>query len=533
MGSRRRRAEPERVRVAVARAAGLGSDRVPRSVQVREMVQVRETHISWVFLVGDRAYKLKKPLVLPFLDYGTPAKRRRMCREEVRLNRRLAPDVYIGVRALATAGEDLELADEADPRAVDYVVEMRRYDEGRTLAATLDRGELRRGEVDAVARVLADFHAGCPRVPQRPDPVHAAQHEIDANFAEILLLAELRVERERVLAMWRFASAFIAARADVFDARARQGCLRDCHGDLRAEHVLLGGTPAVVDCVEFEQLRALDVADDLAFLVMDLTALGGDRFADELVASYRRAGGDPGDDALLAFYACYRALGRAKVLLARAAQLPSGSAAHGHASAQARDLVAVAERFGWRARLPLLIVVCGVPASGKSHVSAALAAASGLAHLSSGVTRKRLDGLEPAEPASPEHYSADFSRATYAELGQRAAAEIGRRGGALVDATFRRRADRDAFAHAFGAVAPVVFVECRTPVHLLVQRAIRRERGELHVSGATLPVVLHERAAWEALDEVPAEDHFILRCDRPVERVVAELVDLLDARLRP
>ena len=120
-----------------------------------ERVVVRETHISWVFLAGDRAYKLKKAVVLPFLDYGTPARRREMCREEVRLNRRLAADVYLGVRAVAASEGGSELAAEDDPRAIDYLVEMRRYDEDCTLAAKLARGELGRGEIAAVAQLLA------------------------------------------------------------------------------------------------------------------------------------------------------------------------------------------------------------------------------------------------------------------------------------------------------------------------------------------------------------------------------------------
>ena len=130
-----------------------------------DRVDVRETHISWVFLAGDRAYKLKKPLVLPFLDYGTRQRRREMCREEVRLNRRLAPDLYLGVRAVAASADGLALATEDDPRAVDYLVEMRRFDEQRTLAAKLERGELKRGEVVAVARAgaVSRARAGLPR----------------------------------------------------------------------------------------------------------------------------------------------------------------------------------------------------------------------------------------------------------------------------------------------------------------------------------------------------------------------------------
>jgi aminoglycoside phosphotransferase family enzyme/predicted kinase len=509
---------PGAVRAALARRHG--------------SVDVRETHISWVFLARERAYKLKKPIVLPFLDYGTPARRRRMCEEEVRLNRRLAPDIYLGVRALVATPAGVELADADDPRAVDYIVEMRRYDEARTLAALLARGELRRADVLAVASALAAFHDACHRVTPRGQPVHAVEREIDENFAELLPLAELHSERSRLLVLWRFMSAFLAAHAHTFDARGLRGRVRDCHGDLRAEHVVVDGEVRVVDCVEFDPgLRALDVGDDLAFLVMDLIALGGEVHAKALVGAYREAGGDPGDDPLVAFFASYRALVRAKVLLVRAAQHPAGSAAHGRASAGARDLLGLAERFTWRARLPLVIVTCGVPASGKSSLAMALAAASALPHLSSDVTRKRLAGIDSTERGAPEHYTAGFSRATYAELGRRAAAEVARHGGAIVDATFRHRADRDAFVEAFTDAAPLAFVECQATAAVLAQRAKRREHEHGHVSDASLTVVLRERTAWEPLDEVAPAAHMTLRTDRPVELIIDDVVALLDERL--
>jgi aminoglycoside phosphotransferase family enzyme/predicted kinase len=494
--------------------------------------EVRETHISWVFLAGDRAYKLKKPVVLPFLDYGSPARRRRMCEEEVRLNRRLAPDVYLGVRAVCETPKGLALGDAEDPRAVDYVVEMLRYDEEQTLAALLERGELRREDVAAVAETLASFHAACPAAAPRGGAVHAVEHELDENFAELLPLAELRSERAHILSLWRFMSAFVAARRETFEARARRGRVRDCHGDLRAEHVVLDGTLRVVDCVEFDpSLRRLDVADDLAFLVMDLVRLGGERFVEPLLRAYRDAGGDPGDDATVAFFAAYRALVRAKVLLVRAAQLPEAGAAHGHASAGARELLALAERFAWRARMPLTVVTCGVPASGKSHLAAAIASASGLPHLNSDMTRKRLAGIEPDARGAPEHYTEAFSHATYAELGRRAAAEVARGGGAIVDATFRRRADRDAFADGFAGAGRLCFVEGRAPIPVGARRAPRRDSDRHRVSDATLPIVLREARAWDPLDEVAPDAHLTVRTDRPVERIVADVVALLDEAL--
>lgn len=499
-----------------------------------ERVVVHETHISWVFLAGERAYKLKKPLVLPFLDYGTPARRRHMCHEEVRLNRRMASDVYLGVRAVAARDGGLEMADEDDPRAIDYLVEMRRYEERSTLAAKLARGELKQVEVGDVARLVARFHLQAPHVATSGAPAIALERRLTENFHELLAAVEQRAEVERVLALERFAHAFVVACAGAFDARALHGLIREVHGDLRAEHILLDGRVQIVDCVEFDPgLRSLDVLDDLAFLVMDLTAHGGERFARTLVRAYRDAGGDAGDDRLIAFYAAYRALVRAKVELLRATQQPAGSAAHGHHSAVARDLLVLAERFSWQARLPLAIAICGLPATGKSHLARALASTSHLAHLSSDVTRKRLAGILPTRRAPSGAYTADFNRLTYAELGRRAAREAIAHGGALVDATFRHRADRDAFAQAFADAAPLLFLECQAPADTLARRAAAREHDPERISDASREVVVRESATWEPLQEVPPEAHLVLRSDRPVEAQLADLMALLDQRVAP
>jgi aminoglycoside phosphotransferase family enzyme/predicted kinase len=522
--SRRAAADSDEVRAALARPGFY-----PGSP---ERVIVHETHISWVFLAGDRAYKLKKPVVLPFVDYGTLQRRREMCREEVRLNRLLAADVYLGVRAVAARAVGFALAAEDDPRAVDYLVEMRRYDDRRTLAAKLTSGELSRGEAVDVARVLARFHEQARRVPAAGVRAVAVDRRMMENFHELLTAVEQRAEVERVLALERFAHAFIVANAGLLDARAQHGFVREVHGDLRAEHVLLGETVRIVDCVEFDRrLRELDVADDLAFLVMDLAARGGERFARTLVRAYREAGGDPGEDRLIAFYAAYRALVRTKVELLRAAQDPPESSAHGRHSAAARDLLALAERFAWRARLPLVIVVCGVPAAGKSELAQALAAASGLVHLSSDVTRKRLAGIAPTRRAPGEVYSRERSRLTYFELGRRAAHEADIHGGALVDGTFRHRVDREAFAHGFAQAAPVLFVECQAPRAVLAQRAAQRDREANRVSDASRRVVVRESVRWEPLEEVASEAHVTLRSDRTVEALLADLVALLDRRI--
>lgn len=495
-------------------------------------VQVHETHISWVFLAGERVYKLKKPLVLDFLDYGSPARRRHMCQEEVRLNRRLAPDIYLGVRGVAETSDGAALVAEEDPRAIDFVVEMRRYEERHTLAARLARGEIEDAQLRAVGRAIARFHARAPQVATEPKPELVVERRFARNLHELLACVEQRDEADRLLALERFAHAYAGARSETFRARALDGLVRDGHGDLRAEHVLVNGDVQAVDCVEFDPaLRALDVADDLSFLICDLVARGGERLVEPLVDAYRDAGGDPGDRTLIAFYAINHALVRAKVALVRASQVEPGSGEQGEASDRARDLIALAERFAWRARLPLAIVVCGLPASGKSHLAHGLAQLAGLGQLSSDETRKQLAGIRASRRAPDDTYTAEWNARTYAELGRRAAAEVAGRGGAIVDATFRHAADRRRFMEAFGAAAPLLFIECLAPAAVLAERAARRQRDRERVSDADLDVVLREQRSWEPLDEVPAEAHLALRTDRAPGVIAGDVLALLDRRL--
>jgi uncharacterized protein len=490
--------------------------------------EVRETHISWVFLSGERAFKVKKPIVLPFLDYGTASQRRAMCRAEMALNRRLAPDVYLGVRALVMAGDGrLRLGAEDDPGAVAYAVEMRRYAESDTLRSRLAAGTAGPAELAAVGERLAAFHAAAePEV--RPDGAEAVKRALDDNFATLRTLAAAREQRTLVARGERSAGALLTAAWDELNDRAAAGRVRDGHGDLRLEHVLLGADVEVVDCVEFDPgLRRIDVAADLAFLVMELHGAGRADLARVLVGSYRAAGGDAGSDALIEFFAAYRAEVRAKVALTRAGQLTVGDAAADERSHEVM-LLGLATRLRWAARTPLVVVVAGLSASGKSTVAAALASASGFSHINSDVVRKRMAGLAPTERAPESLYADSVSRATYAELGRDAAARAA--SGVIVDATFRRRADRDAFRAELGEGANVLFAECRVPSVLLLTRARERAREAGGVSDAGPDVVRLQLLDAEPLDEVDAREHVLLRSDRPVAAILAELTDALDRR---
>ncbi len=490
-------------------------------------VEVRETHISWVFLAGDRAYKLKKPIVFPFLDYGTAERRREMCVREVELNRRLAGDVYVGVRAIVFRGGRLRLA-EPGPGAIEHVVEMRRFDDAETLAAAVIGGRVEDAQVAQLGRRLAGFHAAAAPRPCAEDALVAVKRVADGNF-EALLASRGPLDERRVLAAQRFADAFLAGQAATLQARAASGLVREGHGDLRAEHILLGEDVRIVDCAEFDShLREIDVGADLAFLVMDLVRLGRPDLARVLVESYRAAGGHPGGDAWIAFHAALRAWVRAKVAVLRS--LEHGAPAE--RPAEALELFALGERLAWQARQPLALIVSGAPATGKTLLARALADRSGLPVVGSDETRKRLAGVEPTQPAPPESYGPQAGQRTYAELGRCAAEQVDRARGVIVDATFGRADDRRAFGTAFAERAPSLVFECRAPAAIVQARALARESEPDRISDAGPEVAARLRERRDPIeDDVMAPSHFAVRTDQPVEEVVEDVIAMLDRRL--
>jgi aminoglycoside phosphotransferase family enzyme/predicted kinase len=495
-------------------------------------VELRETHISWVFLADDLAYKVKKPIVFPFLDYGTLSRRREMCREEIRLNRRLAPQIYLGVVGIADDDGRYSLTSEDDPAAVEYAVEMRRVAEDRDLAALVAGGELEPGQVEAVGRRLARFHAEAPVVPAERRAVDVLVATLEENLTTLREAGEGILGGDRLGAAERFTRAFLAARRGQLEARAEAGLVRDCHGDLRAEHVVVPeGEPLYVyDCVEFNpELREIDVAADLAFLVMDLARLGAEGAALQLADGYRRAGGDPGDDPLLFFLASYRAWVRAKVAALRALELDEGDPERRAQEAEACELLGLGHRFAWRARGPLLLTVCGVAGTGKTTLAQRLTELSGWAHISSDLTRKRLAGIDPTERGGQEQYSGEMTTRTYTEMGRAAREELERGGGAIVDATFHRQSARAAFEDGLaGPPAPRLLVECTAPPEVLLRRARERELERDRVSDADAAVMQRQLDDLEPYAEVPASARLSLVTEAPPDELAAEVEAFVD-----
>ena len=478
-----------------------------------EPVRRRETHSAWVLLSGETALKVRKPVRYAFLDYSTLARRYAAAVEEVRVNETLAPGLYRGVRALVERDDRLTVGCfGTDPDAVEYAVEMRRFDERRTMAALCADGSLRAAQIDAVARLLASFHAAAARCDGGAGAFRARVRE-DVRELEALL--------GPLPALARYADAALARSAVQLDARDARGLCRDGHGDLRAEHVVFEQSPLIVDRIEFDPgLRRVDVGSDLAFLTMDLEDRGCASVARHLLAAYRRAGGDPGDARLHALFAWQRALVRAKVALLRDDE-PA-----------ARRLLALAERFAWRERLAGVVLVLGAPASGKSTLARALADRSGLPLLSSDVTRKTLLGATPTARLDDDAYREEVTHAVYRALGHRAACARALHGGVIVDATGRTRELRRTLAEHLGDVGAATAIVCEAPLELRLARAQARLADPVRVSDAD-PAILHRLArTFElvAAGEDGIETLLVADGAQPLDATLRDLVVQLDAR---
>jgi hypothetical protein len=466
-------------------------------------VEVIETHISWVLLTGAHAYKIKKAVALPFLDFTALAARHRYCLEELRLNRRLAPDLYLGV--VAIGGDARHPIVDGDGTPIEYAVRMRQFPQSALLSRIAERGELVAADVDALAAIVADFHG---RIEVCRDGAHGDPDEIlrfaDDNFRQIAVAGGAPGDGAALARLQAWTQAEHAALRDVFATRRREGRIRECHGDLHLANVArVDGAITIFDGIEYcEPLRWIDVASEIAFTVMDLEDRGQPGFAHRFLDAYLEASGDYGTLAPLRFYVVYRALVRAKVACLRARQLPAGP---GRAALQREfhDYADLAERAS-RGSPAAVVITRGLSGSGKSTASQALVEALGGVRLRSDVHRKRAFGLGPLDGSASAPgdglYAPAATRATYHRLRDLARAVVASGHIALVDATCLKRWQRDLFRDLAAELGvPFVIVDLVAPEALLRQRIDARRAARTDPSDADAAVLALQRAGAEPL----------------------------------
>lgn len=436
-------------------------------------VEVVETHISVVFLTDHEAYKLKKPVRFEFLDYSTAERRRAACEAEVRLNRRMAPQVYRGVVPVTLeASGRVALAGTGQP--IDWLVHMRRLPREQFLDERIRQGRLSDVDLARLTRTLDAFYLRASPVMARPEQyLSAIERHVRANRAELLAAAEL--PRPLVQRVHAAQLRWLALHHELLRARVLDGRLIDGHGDLRPEHIALVEPPAVYDCIEFSaELRQIDVLDELAFLAMECDALGAAEVGRRVLESFIQASGDHPTAGLIEFYKSYRACVRAKVAVLRARQ---GSDTHDAAVQVARRYLDLADSYPLPERQPLVLVVGGLMGSGKSTLARELADRLGMELLQTDVIRRAMFPPDaPPELFGTGRYAPGQRDTVYAALLERADALLADGVSVILDGTFLRAAPRLAAAALAARRGAAHFgFECVCPREIALERIAERQ----------------------------------------------------------
>jgi len=465
-------------------------------------IELIETHISWVVLTGDFAYKIKKPVNFGFLDFSTLEKRRICCEQELRLNRRLAATIYLEVVSISgtidkpvitIAGEGFEFA-----------VKMLQFPQSAQLDHMLSAGELKIEHMDSIASMVADFHRDIPVTEEQV--TYGNSNEIYSpvieNFTQINQHINTRQYEDDLLALQGWSMAEFSRLKSVFEKRKVNGFIRECHGDMHLRNMIwLDDKPLAFDCIEFNpSLRWIDVMSEVAFLVMDLQDRKQFSLANRFVNSYLEVTGDYAGLMILSFYLCYRALVRAKVNVLLLEQESISEQERNQSKIEFVSYLELANSYTQDPD-PKLIITRGMSASGKSTVSKQLVDALGAIRIRSDVERKRLFSIDASESALDEInsgvYSAEASKQTYEKLLALAEHVLEAGYSVIIDAAFLEYEQRAPFEQLAEKLnAPYIILEVTAPDEVLRQRIVEREND---VSDADLNVLEYQLSNWQAL----------------------------------
>ncbi len=488
-------------------------------------IELRETHISAVYLAGDDVFKVKKPVDFGFLDFSTPEKRLAACEAEVRLNRRLSPDVYLGV---------VPIMRDADGRhhvggggtIVEHAVHMRRLPDEERADVLLARGALGPPEIERIATTIARFHAGCRADAEtaRFGTPEATRVNVVENFAQTRAVLEHYLAAPEAEEIERYQLGVLRDRAAVLEARIRGGAVRDGHGDLRLEHCYLrpDGSVTILDCIEFnDRFRYADVACDLAFLTMDLAHHRRVDLAEQLLAVYARESNDFDLYAVVDFYESYRAYVRAKIATFLAESRDAPLALREEAAEEARRyfLLALAAPRTPALR-PAVIAVGGLIAAGKSTLAGWISSELAAPIVEADRTRKSMIGVTVTTSVShgvwSGAYDKGFTEKVYAEVMRRGGVVLASGRPVILDASFRSPSMRlaaRALAREHGV--PFTFLECRAPAAVCKARLVERERHPGGASDARVAIFEDFAKEWQPVTELPEAEHAIIdtSCD--------------------
>jgi len=492
-----------------------------RQESPEENVRLEQTHISFVIIGSRVVYKIKKPVHFGFLDFSTLEKRFFYCKQELELNRRLSPQLYLDVVEVRRRDEKYFFGGSGE--TVDYAVKMKRIPEERMMLHLLKEGKLETEMIDRVAERIAIFHSRArhgEKIAAFGEPRMIVRN-VEENFSQTRKYIGRSISRKQYDAIVKYSHSFMKKERALILKRVAEGRIRDCHGDIHMEHVCISDRIYIYDCIEFnDRFRYCDVASDMAFLAMDLDYHHRSDLSERLVESYIEASGDEEIRRLINFYKCYRAYVRGKV---DSMELDDPSLDE-ESREKAKDIAARYFQLACRYALKglagnMLVITCGLIGSGKSAVAAVLAEKTGFHVLRSDEIRKEIAGA-----AREEHryeafgrgiYSKAFFDRTYGALFKRGRALLEKGEGVILDASFTDPKYRDqAFALANELGVPFLVIECRCSDDEIRKRLENRVSEGSDVSDGRWDIYRKQKAATGKVEMIPGSEHIIIDTEK-------------------
>jgi aminoglycoside phosphotransferase family enzyme/predicted kinase len=427
-------------------------------------VKMLQTHISYLFLTDNYVYKIKKPVDYGFLNFTTLDRRRFYCEEEVRLNRRLCPDVYLGVVQIRDSEQGISLC--GDGNIIDYAVKMRRLPEDRMLSELLRKEAVDESDIRSIAATIAAFHNAAERSADidKYGDISVISQNWDENFRQVADFVGITLDRRDLDLISQWVYSFLERHSELFSERVETGHIRDCNGDIHSENICLEDKVCIFDCIEFnERFRYIDTAADIAFLLMDFDYHGKSKFSDVFEDEYTALSGDTGMAGVIDFYKLYRAFVRGKVESFKLNDPGMNSDEKRAAAKSAERHFRLARGYVLRQKLlPSLVIFSGLMGTGKSTLAAELAYELGVELVKSDVIRKQIAGIPLTERCLDNFnegiYSAEYTRKTYRQMLEKAESALASGESIILDASFGKKEDREPFRSLAGRTGAGLFI---------------------------------------------------------------------------
>lgn len=492
-----------------------------------------QTQMSFLFLTGDYVYKVKKPVDLGYLDYTTLEKRHFYCQQELILNKRLCPTVYLAV--VPIAGKEGVILIEGEGKIIEYAVKMRQLSEERMMDKLLPKGQVSPEMIREVAQKLADFHRKAETSPEISTygDLPTIITNTEENFAQTQKYICVSLSSEQYQAIETYTHDFIERNTPLFHKRVKEGKIRDCHGDLHAAHICFADDIHIYDCIEFnDRFRYCDIASEIAFLAMDLDRYRRADLSQHFITAYVEESADEELLELLNFYKCYRAYVRGKV---ESFKLDDPYISE----EEKKEVLSIARHYfelahSYIGRSPILIAFAGLMGTGKTTIAQALGERLEIPVISSDAIRKRLANIPATQHRFEEFksgiYSEEFSRRTYEEMLAEAKRVLSKRKSAIVDASFKKAVERQKarlLAEEMGA--SFLTIECVLDEETTKQR-LEQRLNEGSISDGRWEIYQKQESEFENITEIPTHQHMVINTSQTPDKIVGSILAKIGER---